>query len=167
MSKITLRPIRTSDLESLVQNANDPLVANNMADLFPHPYTIQDGRDFIEMVRSDKKAYRLAIIFEDKLVGMIGLHFMQDIFRINAEIGYWIGSNYWGKGIASEVIPQMVEIGFETFEINRIFGRVFGTNVGSQRVLEKSGFKLEAKFEKTLIKGELIHDEFIFAIRRT
>ena len=60
----------------------------------------------------------------------------------------------------------MTDYGFKNFDIERIFARPFGTNIASQRVLEKAGFVLEAKFEKTFFKyGEYV-DELIYGIRK-
>ena len=67
-------------------------------------------------------------------------------------MGYWLAEPFWGKGIITEAIKQMIDYGFKNFDINRIFARPFGTNIASQKVLEKTGFKLEAKFEKTFYK---------------
>ena len=77
-----------------------------------------------------------------------------------------LSQEYWGQGIMTEAVRQLVEYAFQTFDITRIFARPFGTNKSSQRVLEKSGFALEARFEKTLFKhGEFI-DELVYAKRK-
>jgi RimJ/RimL family protein N-acetyltransferase len=68
-------------------------------------------------------------------------------------------------GIISKAIPQMIEYGFKTFDIDRIFARPFGSNFASQKVLEKAGFKLEARLSKTLFKNGEYQDELIYAIR--
>ncbi len=60
----------------------------------------------------------------------------------------------------------MVEYGFKNFEIDRIFARPFGTNIASQKALEKAGFVLEAQFEKTILKNGEYLDELIYAVRR-
>ena len=60
----------------------------------------------------------------------------------------------------------MVDYGFQHWDINRIFARPFGTNIASQRVLEKAGFVLEARLEKTIFKNGEYLDELIYAVRR-
>jgi RimJ/RimL family protein N-acetyltransferase len=85
---------------------------------------------------------------------------------MNAELGYWIGQPFWGKGIMTTVIQKMVKYSFENFDITRIFARPYGSNIGSQKALEKAGFKLEAKFEKILIKNNVFEDELVYAIRK-
>ena len=73
---------------------------------------------------------------------------------------------FWGQGIITKAIIQMVDYGFTTWDITRIFARPFGTNIASQRALEKTGFVLEAKFEKCLFKNNEYVDELVYAIRR-
>ena len=66
----------------------------------------------------------------------------------------------------TNAVIQMLDYGFKTFEIERIFARPFGTNIGSQKVLEKAGFVLEGKFKKTIYKSGKYLDELIYAVRR-
>ena len=86
--------------------------------------------------------------------------------QINAELGYWLAEPFWGQGIMSDAVKQIVDYAFNTLEIDRIFARPFGTNLASQKVLEKNNFKLEARFEKTLFKNGEYLDELVYAIRR-
>ena len=66
----------------------------------------------------------------------------------------------------TRAIRLMVDYAFKTWEINRIFARPYGTNLASQKILEKNGFKREAFFEKTLVKNGELLDELIYAIRK-
>lgn len=160
-----LRPWKTDDLDALVKHANNPNVAKNMTDGFPHPYTPEKGMAFIEMAIQEP-IHLFAIDINGEAVGGIGIHPMSDIQRKNAELGYWLAEPFWGKGIITEAIKQIVPIGFKLYDINRIFARPFGTNIGSQLALEKAGFKLEARFEKTFFKNGEFVDELIYAIRK-
>ena len=81
-------------------------------------------------------------------------------------MGYWLAEKYWGQGIITKAISEMVKFAFNTYDIDRVFARPFGTNIPSQRVLEKAGFQLEARFEKTLFKNGEYLDELIYAIRQ-
>ena len=162
-----LRQWNLDDRESLVYHANNYNIARFMTDRFPHPYTLQDATSFIQMASSGTPPNILAIEVEGKAVGGIGLHMQPDIYRKNAEMGYWLGEPFWGKGIITNAIIEMTRYGFANWDINRIFARPFGTNKASQRVLEKAGFTLEGKFEKTLFKNNAYLDELIYAIRRS
>lgn len=162
----TLRPWNINDLDSLVTNANNPNIAKFMTDGFPHPYTKEKGISFIEMATKDSPIHIFAIDMDGKAVGGIGIYPQQDIMKKNAELGYWLGEEYWGKGIVSGAIKQVIDFAFTTYDINRVFARPFGTNVASQKVLEKCGFKLEARLEKVIFKNGEYLDELIYAIRK-
>jgi ribosomal-protein-alanine N-acetyltransferase len=163
--QITLRPWHINDLETLVNIANNPNISKYMADVFPNPYTLETGKAFIEFATTNHNSKIFAIQLNNQVIGSIGLHLQADILKKNAEIGYWIGEEYWGKGVMKEAIKKMVDYGFGHLDIVRIFARIYGTNIPSQKVIEKSHFKLEAKFEKTIFKNNEFLDELIYAIR--
>ena len=161
-----LRPWALSDLDSLVRHANNPDIAKFMTDGFPHPYTEENGEAFIAFATKDDPIHIFAIDVNGEAVGGIGIHPQADVQRKNAELGYWLAEPFWGKGIITNVIKQLVEFGFKTYDINRIFARPYGTNIGSQKVLEKTGFVLEGRFEKTIFKNGEFLDELVYAVRR-
>jgi [ribosomal protein S5]-alanine N-acetyltransferase len=164
--EFTLRPWKQDDLESLVKYANNPEIARNLMDQFPHPYTIEKGKAFIAYAASEDPAKIFAIEVNGEASGGIGLHPQVDIYRKNAEMGYWLAEPFWGKGIITRAILQMIEYGFKTFDITRIYARPYGRNVASQKALEKAGFTLEATLEKTIYKDGTFEDELIYAVRR-
>lgn len=162
-----LRPFTIQDLDSLVKFANNFNIAKNLMDIFPHPYSIDDGKFFIDMATKNSLPNILAIEVNGEAAGAIGLHPQNDVYRKNAELGYWLAEPYWGKGIITRAIIQMVDYGFKNWDITRIYARPFGYNIASQKALEKAGFVLEAKLEKTIFKNGEFHDELIYATRRT
>lgn len=160
--KFQLREWQLSDAEGLVEHANNYNVAKWLTNQFPHPYGIEDARNYLTIIKDDNPTKVFAIVVDGAAVGSIGIFPQADIHEKSAEIGYWLSEKYWGKGIMSKAIQEIVIYGFKTFDIVRIFARPFSTNMGSQRVLEKAGFKLEARLKKALYKnGELI-DELIY-----
>ena len=164
--KFELRPWELSDLQSLVRHANNPNIARYMTNAFPHPYTEVNGTAFIAFASQQTPRNIFAITVNEEAVGGIGLHHQSDIYSRNAELGYWIGEDYWGKGIVTEAVRQMVSYGFHTWNIDRIFARPFGSNTASQKVLKKTGFILEAHFKKTIFKNGAYEDEMVFGIRK-
>jgi RimJ/RimL family protein N-acetyltransferase len=164
--EVTLRPWHIDDVNDLVALANNQNIAQYMADVFPHPYTIENGKTFIAFATNNSNSIIFAIIVNGKPAGSIGLHLQTDILRKNAEIGYWLGEAYWNKGIITKAIPQIIEYGFKNLDIVRVFARIFGTNIASQKVVEKCGFILEGKYDKTLFKNGEYLDELIYAIRK-
>src|SRR3954471_24123958 len=97
----TLRPFRESDVDSLAAVANDRDIWLNLRDRFPHPYTRENAVTFIGVCAAQKIQTNFAICVDDKAIGGIGLTPGTDIERVNAEIGYWIGRAYWGRGIVT------------------------------------------------------------------
>lgn len=161
-----LRAWNTNDIDSLVENANNPEIARYMTDAFPHPYTRDAGLRFIEFATKDMPVHIFAIEVDGKAVGGIGIHPQSDIMRMNAELGYWLGEKFWGNGILPRAIPQIIKFAFDNYDISRIYARPFGNNIRSQKVLEKSGFVLEARIERNIIKNGEVLDELIYAYRR-
>jgi RimJ/RimL family protein N-acetyltransferase len=161
-----LRAWDAEDAENLVKYANNFNIAKNMTDAFPHPYTIADAKRFIEFATKDNPIHIFAIDIHGEAVGGIGIHPQSDIHRKNAELGYWLAQDFWSKGIITKAIREIVDFAFTAYDINRVFARPYGSNLASQRVLEKSGFKLEGRFEKTIFKNGEYLDELIYAIRR-
>lgn len=161
-----LRPFKNTDIESLVKHANNPNIAKNLTNAFPHPYTVANAEGFIEMVSQHNPTQVFAIAVGGWAVGGIGVYTQTDIYCKNMELGYWLAEPFWGNGIISSAIPEMVKYGFDNFQIIRIFARPYGPNLASQRVLVKSGFKLEARLEKTIFKNGEFLDELIYGIRQ-
>jgi [ribosomal protein S5]-alanine N-acetyltransferase len=164
--EFTIRPWTPNDLHNLVTYANNWNIAKNLTDKFPFPYTETDGKEFIEWATQDFPMHILAIDIAGEAAGGIGIHPQDDIHKKNAELGYWLGEPFWGRGIMTRAVKQMTDFAFNTYDIDRVFARPFGTNKASQRVLEKAGFTIEAKFANVLYKHGEYMDEFIYAIRR-
>ena len=163
---VNLRAWNLSDLESLVKYANNANIANNLTDAFPHPYSESDGLNFINTVSKDNPVKAFAIEINGEACGAIGIFPQGDIHKKNAEMGYWLAEPFWGQGIITKLVGKMIEYGFATWDIDRIFARPFGSNMASQLVLKRNGMKLEAKLEHTIWKNNRYEDELIFAIRR-
>lgn len=164
MTTPLLRPWQADDLADLCLRANDDRIARFMTDAFPHPYAPLDGLRFLSMAMSSPERFR-AIVTDAGVVGGIGLHPQSDIFSLNAELGYWLSPDFHGKGIMTRAAGEMVAHGFAVLPVQRIFGRVFSNNPASARVLEKTGFVLEARFQGTILKRGEVLDELIYGIR--
>jgi len=159
---IKLRKWNEADLDSLVKYANNSNVAKWLTNAFPHPYTREDGKAYLSMIANDNPTKVFAIEVNNEAVGSIGIFPQSDIHEKSAEMGYWLAEGYWGKGIMPKAIDEITKYGFRTFDIVRIFARPFSTNLNSQRVLEKSGFILEAKLKSALFKNGEFLDEMIY-----
>ncbi|MCC6815932.1 MAG: GNAT family N-acetyltransferase [Saprospiraceae bacterium] len=166
MNRIELNKWTDLDLSDLVLHGNNPNIAKFLMNRFPFPYTLEEGQKFIQSVSVQIPTQIFCIRLEQKAIGAIGVHPQNDIYQKNAELGYWLSEKYWGRGIITEAITQIIEYSFSTFDINRLFARPFGSNIASQKVLEKCGFLLEAKLHSTIFKNNQYEDELIYALRR-
>lgn len=164
--KSTLRPWRAGDEASLVRHANNYRVWRNLRNRFPHPYTLHDARLWVQAASTAEPQTNFAIVVDAQAVGGIGILLQEDVHRHSAEIGYWLGEEYWGRGIVTEAAVAVTEWAFAQFDLRRIYACVYEWNPASMRVLEKAGYECEGRLRKSVTKdGETI-DELIYAIVR-
>lgn len=164
--KITLRMLKPEDVDALATHANNYNISKNLTNKFPFPYSKKDAKIFIEWALSHHPIQIMAIDVDGELVGSIGIHPLTDIYAKSAELGYWIAESFWGKGIATKAIAEMVRYGFGAFEIDRVFARIMHNNLASQAALKKAGFVFEAKFIATIFKNDQYFDELVYGITK-
>ena len=156
-----LRDYKAEDCASLVALLNNPNVTRYLTARIPNPYTEQDARLWI--AKQSKEGINRAIEYDGTLVGAIGVRPGEYENRLSAEVGYWIGEEYWSKGIATTAVREMTAHVFADTDIIRLFAPVFVGNQRSVRVLEKCGYRLEGILEKSIIKDGCFYDEAIYA----
>jgi ribosomal-protein-alanine N-acetyltransferase len=161
-----LRPFRRDDDTSIAHHANDRGVWINLRDRFPNPYHLDDARYWLEMVVGQAPSTNFAIEVEGQAVGSVGITMGEDVFRRSAEIGYWLGRSFWGRGIASSAVRAVTEHAFEQFDLNRLHAGVFAWNPASARVLEKAGYGLEGRLRSAVTKDGRTTDQLLYAITR-
>ena len=159
-----LRRWRTDDLDSLVRNADDREVWLTLRDRFPHPYTIDAGRGWLAAASVEDPPTALAIDVGGEAVGGIGVIPGADVNRHTAELGYWLGRAWWGRGLATAAVGRFVPWAAETFGFLRLFAEVFETNPASMRVLEKCGFQREGVLRSHAHKDGRYLDEVVYGI---
>ena len=155
-----------TDAESLAEHANNINVAGNLRDRFPHPYTVKDARAFLRQAVAAKDPTNLAIETGGQAVGAIGYVPGRDVERFSAEIGYWLGEPFWGRGIVTEALQLVTQHAFEQMNFLRLFALPFADNAGSVRVLEKAGYVLEGRLRRSAIKDGVIRDQLMFGAYR-
>jgi ribosomal-protein-alanine N-acetyltransferase len=161
-----IRSWRDGDQPSLARHANDLLVWRNVRDHFPHPYTVADADAWIARVVGHVPETQFAIEVNGEVAGGVGLMLQEDVARHSAEIGYWLGQAYWGRGIMTGVVRRMTRYGFTSLDLYRVYALVFEWNPASRRVLEKAGYVLEGRLRKAVIKDGQLLDQFVYAVTR-
>ena len=168
---ISIRQYRKDDAEEIARHANNRKIWQNLTDRFPHPYKAEDALWWIN--HSNDKAQWLstispsdsdpsetkeafearraksmlptnyAICYLDKPIGSCGLELDLKTPR-SISLGYWLGEDFWGRGVATQVATHFSQWTFEAFPwIARVEADAYSWNQGSQKVLIKSGFEHE------------------------
>jgi RimJ/RimL family protein N-acetyltransferase len=163
LAHCTVRTLQVGDAESMAHHANDRRIWVQLRDRFPHPYTIADATAFIDLIGREDPCSAFAIVVDERCVGGIGLERQHDVHRLTAELGYWLGHEYWGRGIASEAIIAVTTWAFGALNLKRVFAQPYADNLASCRVLEKAGFTLEGTLKHSAIKEGVLRDQRMYA----
>jgi len=158
---IVLRPLRNEDSKRMSMLANNEKIGRNLRDGFPYPYTLRDAKDFIKRFKNHPTFF--AIEYKGQYAGNISLVQLDNIYRMTAEIGYFIGEQFWNKGIMTTAVNLITDFGFRICNFARIHTGVYDYNPASQKVLTKCGYTREAVFRKNIFKNGQLHDEIRFA----
>ncbi len=161
-----LRPFRAEDASALAAHANNPKIAANLRDRFPHPYALENARWFIAYAESTEAECIAGIEVAGEAAGAIGLQFRSDIERCSAELGYWLGEAYWGRGIMTAAIRSFTDWAMKRFALTRVYAEVFAENSASARVLEKAAFVRVGLLRKASIKNGVYHDHLLYDLVR-
>lgn len=163
-STVILRPLQASDIPAFTVLANNKKIWDNVRNRMPHPYTEVDAEAFIQLAQTPDGPTIRAITLDGELTGVSGLHPAQDVYEGTAELGYWIGEPYWGQGLASAAVEQMIKVGFEELGLRRIYASVYAFNTASMRVLEKNGFEHEGVAKAAVLKNNKVWDEVRYGL---
>lgn len=161
-----LRKWRIEDKTALAALLDNRNILDNLRDGLPYPYTEKDAEEFIRaMLAADStKTFAFAIEADGKAVGSIGVFRQENIHFRTAEMGYYIGEPYWGKGIATSAVKQACQYVFENTDIIRIFAEPFAYNKASCRVLEKAGFIFEGVLRGNAVKNGRVLDMRMYGL---
>lgn len=161
-----IREWRIEDAVRLAEMLNNKNILNNLRDGLPYPYTVSDAEEYItSMLAAEKrKTFAFAITIEDKVVGSIGVFRCDNIHSRTAEMGYYIGEPYWGRGLGTSAVTQACNYIFENTDIIRIFAEPFAHNVASCRVLEKAGFNFEGLLRSNAVKNGKVIDMKMYSL---
>lgn len=160
--RCTVRLWQASDADALVRHANNINVAKQLRDRFPHPYTRAHAVAFLRHAAEAEPQTNLAIEVEGEAAGGIGFVRGSDVERFSAEIGYWLGERFWGRGIVTEALTLVTGYAFRC-SLLRLFALPFADNVASARVLEKAGYLLEGTLRSSSVKYGAPRDQAIYA----
>jgi RimJ/RimL family protein N-acetyltransferase len=163
-SRLRLRPYSEADIAELLPLIGTREVAATTLRI-SHPYTEQNARDFLQMIRVPERIWLAIVLRSDgRQIGGAGLTVAQR--HQHAEIGYWLGALYWGQGYATEAAQELLRYGFENLQLHRIFASHFKHNPASGKVLAKLGMRHEGCRREHLRKWDQFVDSELYGILR-
>ncbi|KAI0122449.1 acyl-CoA N-acyltransferase [Daldinia grandis] len=166
--KCIIRAYLPSDAEGAVAAANFPELVQYMRNTFPYPYTLDSANYWINFSINGDPMVNFGIFTpEGTFAGGIGLTPHQDIEYRTWEIGYWVGKEFWGKGIATSALKGFSAWAFKQFpELIRIEAGVFIGNIASEKVLERAGYTKEGIRRQAICKKGRIIDQATYSLIR-
>ena len=163
---VRLRAWRADDLDALLLHADDEQVSRGTSDRFPSPYTRADGEAFLGGHVVDFGAPVFAIEIDGQACGGVGVRPGHGERRHGAELGYWLGRRYWGRGHMTRVVGAYAPWVMRLLSLYRLQATVLDFNVASARVLLKNGFVEEGTQRRAVLKHGKLHDLRSFARTR-
>lgn len=158
----SLRGFRASDAASLARYANNRNISRNLRDGFPYPYAVEDAHRFLGKFENNPLVF--AIDVGGEAVGGIGVHPFDDVYRRGAELGYWLGEPFWGRGIVTRAVSAITAHAFQQrADLVRVQASVFSWNAASARVLEKAGYQREGVLRQSVFKDGVLGDSIMYA----
>ncbi len=167
LGNITLRDMRMSDQNAYYKYLNHPMVNQYLSDE-DIPATEQEALECVKMwgslfYKRQGIFWTIAETSTDKLIGSIGLS-SWNFFNRRAEISYDIDHEYWGQGIATKALSNVLKIAFKDMMLYRIEARTMTGNAASQHILNKFGFKKEGALRGYRIIREVPEDIYMYAL---
>lgn len=161
--KVELREWTFEDKEALIEICNR-IDRSYLSDRLPDPYTDRAAEWWLNMVKENegKSGIFREIIADGKIAGTVSVEQKGDVYRKDAEIGYYLLREKGSKGIMTEAVRQICETAFRELDIIRITGLVYEPNTASRKVLEKNGFAPEGVMKNAVIKNGNIYDLCIY-----
>jgi RimJ/RimL family protein N-acetyltransferase len=134
--RLVLRPPRLEDARTIAALVNDRRIAHNTARI-PHPYAVADAHAFLTAVTASERDAVFLITAHGSVIGCCGIEQSAD----GAELGYWLGVDFWGQGYATEAARAVIDHAFGELGCDALQAGARVSNSASRRVLEKCGFQ--------------------------
>jgi RimJ/RimL family protein N-acetyltransferase len=168
-SRLVLGSFEPEDAVDLQRLAGAREIADTTLSI-PHPYELDHALAWIgnqrkESARGRAANFAIRLLPGSTLIGCVGLRDI-DPEHLQAELGFWIGRDWWGQGYASEAAAAVVRFGFDTLRLNRIYAHHMARNPAAGQVLRHLGMQREGRLRQRVRKWGLYEDVILYAILR-
>jgi RimJ/RimL family protein N-acetyltransferase len=157
-----LRAWRKTDARALARHANNINVWRWMSDGFAHPYTLENAEHWVTRGQIDFGGDNWAIAWDDEAVGGCGIVAQAGPLRCNAEVGWWLAEEHWGRGVGSRVARALVTRALDNAQITRVFAPIHDGNERSMAIARSAGMHLEAVQRRSAIKNGEVIDRHVY-----
>jgi len=166
--EVTLRPWSAADAQALVRLGDDRDIWLNLRDRFPHPFTEPAAQLWLaDFVDERPPVMSFAIQAGGELAGGVRLRRRDDAHHICADLTFWVGRPFSGRGIALDAVRAASAYAFDTLGLERVQAFVFDWNPAAARVLENAGYTLEGRLRNYVQKDGRLGDALLFARLRS
>ncbi|MDB5225950.1 MAG: acetyltransferase [Bacteroidota bacterium] len=163
---LKLRPWCEEDKQELQRIANNSNVTKYLRERFPHPYTKNDAERWVSLNIMGLHETHFCIEYNGKPAGGIGIDIQNDIHKYTAEMGYWLGEEYWNKGIVTQCIQTVTPFFINKFQLKRIYATASVGNVASIKALERAGYTFEGTMKNYAHKDGVDLDGTLYAFTK-
>jgi [ribosomal protein S5]-alanine N-acetyltransferase len=168
-ARLLLRPLKLRDAPIISATAGRREIADTTISI-PHPYSEAQAREWItshlEATDMSKEViFAITLKATQQFIGSVGLREI-DQEHSQAEMGFWVAVEAWGKGYATEASSAVLRFGFIELQLNRVYAHHMVRNPASGRVLEKIGMKREGLLRQRVRKWTVFEDVILLAILR-
>lgn len=167
-SRLTLRPFTPDDTDPVTVLVSDRRIAADTLAI-PHPYERSMAETWIAthpqvFARGDGATFACVDRQSGQLVACIGLAINREHRR--AEMGYWVGVAYWGRGYCTEAAAEVMRWAFEALDLHRIDAHHLSRNPASGRVMQKLGMQREGMLRGHVRKWGVQEDIELYGVLR-
>lgn len=164
--RLILNQPHDSDIESIVKILNNKIYSENTLNM-PFPYTTESAKFWINLSENgfkNQNHYIFAIRRKEdnQIIGGIDLNIDKAFNK--AELGYWMDINFWNNAYTTEAVKAIIDFGFETLHLKRIFATHFDFNPASGKVMQKAGMTMEGILKANSKKGDKYQNHVLYAI---
>lgn len=163
-AEVTLRPWARSDAEAFLRLASDREIWLNLRERFPHPLTLPAAELWLaDHLEAPPPVTAFAVVAGGEVAGGVNLRRREEPHAICADLTFWVGRPFWGRGIATGAVHAATSYAFDTLGLERVQAFVYDWNATSSRVLERAGFVLEGRLRRYVLKDGRSGDALLYA----
>jgi RimJ/RimL family protein N-acetyltransferase len=165
-ARLLLRPLTTADAPAVQRLAGDKEVASTTLNI-PHPYPDGAAEMWIGTLpqafdSGEAAVFGITLHDGGELVGTCGLRL--ELPHARAEIGYWVGREYWGRGVATEAARAVIDYAFTRLGIRRVYAHFYTRNPASGAVMRKLGMTYEGRLRGHVLKWGVFEDIELYGV---